>query len=340
MFRKSALFVVLLPAAMIIFFVTANGAGQAAEVEILFLHHSTGGNVYTEGEVAEWIRNYNDNRGTDYHITARSYPDKPYSWSNYPYDYWHLWIDGACDNDEPGITCLEALAADYDVIIFKHCFPGADVLADTGSPAVSSDRKSLENYRLQYRALRNRMDSYPNTIFIVWTLAPRHRLATSPDNAARAAQFVDWVKNDFLSEDGEEHPNIFIFDFWGIAAEPDAAPVNGAVNCLKYIYERSHVDSNSHPNTLANETAGPLFAARIVEVVESFAGGEETIPEAGEENSNTGETGDSSGGGDGSGGSCFLSGFFAAHGAGQSPSAEPGHTLFPLYPGAKAGGSQ
>ena len=248
----------------------------AADEKILFLHHSTGGNVYTQGDVPSWISNYNNQNGTNYSIEERAYPNSPYPWNNYPYDYWNLWVNGECDSSDPDIECLDSMVEDYDVIILKHCYPGSDVLADIGNPSVSSDRKSLENYKLQYRALRDLMDTFPDTIFIVWTLAPRHRLATDADNAARAAQFVDWIKNDFLTEDGKSHPNIFIFDLWGIVAEQNPNPQNGEVNCLKYEYERSHTGSDSHPNTEANEVAGPLFAERIVNVIQSFQSGGST----------------------------------------------------------------
>ena len=245
----------------------------AADEEILFLHHSTGRNVYNEGDVPEWISDYNDANGTNYQIQERSYPTGSYSWSNYPYDYWNLWINGACDSGDPDIECLDSMAADYDVIIFKHCFPGSDIVAGTGTGFVDSSTKTLENYKLQYRALRDLMDTFTDTIFIVWTLPPRHRLATNADNAARAAQFVNWVKNNFLTEDGQAHPNIFIFDFWGIVAEQNPDPANGEVNRLKYDYERSHSSSDSHPNTLANETAGPIFAERIVNAIQAFQTG-------------------------------------------------------------------
>lgn len=236
---------------------------------IIFLHHSTGSGVYNTGGVRAWFDNYNQTHGTSYTISDRSYPSSPYPWSNYPYDYWNLWVNGSCDSSRPGIECMDTLAAAYDVIIYKHCYPGAAINADTGSPDISSNRRSLENYKLQYRALRDMMDGYPDTKFILWTLAPLHRLASNPDREARAAEFVDWVKNDFLTEDGKRHPNIFIFDFWGNVAETDAFPLQGRTNSLKYEYERSHSSSDSHPNTLANETVGPVFAQAIVDVINS-----------------------------------------------------------------------
>ena len=240
----------------------ASPVHAAGDENIIFLHHSTGAGVYSGGGVPGWFADYNSSHGTSYLMNERSYPDSPYPWASYPYDYWNLWVHGACDSDNTNIECMNTLTQKYDVIIFKHCFPGADVLADTGSPDVGSATKSLENYKLQYRALRALMDQYPQTIFIVWTLAPLHRNATTAANAGRAKLFVDWVMNDFLTEDGKLHNNIFIFDFWGLAA--------GSDNFLKYAYEGSHTGSDSHPNQLANQTIGPLFSQAIVDDINIF----------------------------------------------------------------------
>ena len=97
---------------------------------IIFLHHSTGGNLYSQGGVASWIADYNSANGTTYQITERAYPNSPYPWSNYPYDYWNLWVNQACNSTDPDIECMHTLTQNFDVIIFKHCFPGADVLAE------------------------------------------------------------------------------------------------------------------------------------------------------------------------------------------------------------------
>lgn len=234
---------------------------------VIFLHHSTGAGVYSEGNVAGWIETYNSDHGTSYQLTEMSYPNAPYPWENYPYDYWNLWVNNACSGSEPNIECMSGLCASYDVISFKHCFPGADVLADDETSSVSSSKKTIGNYKLQYRALRDLMDTYPDNKFIVWTLTPLHRLSTSAENAARAREFVDWVKNDWLQEDGNEHPNIYIFDFFNYMAESNSSPEYGSVNCLKYIYEGDHNGSDSHPNALANQTVGPIFAEFIVNTI-------------------------------------------------------------------------
>jgi len=234
----------------------------------LFLHHSTGGNVFYEGNVGEYFMEYNDSQAKSYQITERAYPDSPYPWENYPYDYWNLWVNHACDNSNENIMCLDGMTLQYDVIILKHCFPGAGLEAGNGEAEVNSPVKTLANYKLQYNALLSMMDQYPGTKFIVWTLAPLHRNATNSEQAGRAYEFVQWVKDAWLLEDGKDHPNVYIFDFFSLAAEMDPNPVNGAQYCLKYDYEGDHEGSDSHPNTLANETIGPVFAQFVIDVIE------------------------------------------------------------------------
>lgn len=232
----------------------------------IFLHHSTGGGVYQQGNVEDWIAKYNSDNKTNIEITETSYPNSPWPWDNYPYDFWKLWVDGSCDPNQPGIECLNTLTQKYNIIIFKHCFPGASINSDNGAGNITSNNKTIPNYKLQYRALRQTFDNFPDTKFIVWTLAPLHRLATTSEKATRANEFSSWVIEEWLAEDQKEHPNIFVFDFFGLAAELESNTINGQQYCLKYIYEGSHSDNDSHPNTLANETIGPLFAQKIVDV--------------------------------------------------------------------------
>ena len=162
-----------------------------------------------------------------------------------------------------------SLVENYDVVIMKHCSPASDILEDVGRPDPSSPRKSLENYKAIYRLLRAEFNKHRDILFIVWTLPPRHRLFEPSDgnkdtNSARATEFSNWLKGDFLIEAGV-HPNIFIWDFREIVMDPKN-------NFIKYEYESEHNAPDSHPNKVANNVAGTQFAKFIVDSIASFFG--------------------------------------------------------------------
>lgn len=159
------------------------------------------------------------------------------------------------------------LVSKYDVIIMKHCFPSSDIIEDSGMVDPCSSRQSPENYKAVYRLLRNEFDNYPDKLFIIWTLPPRHRLyepieGDKYENAARATAFSNWLLGEYLSESGS-HPNIYVWDFRSLVTDPDTG-------FLEYEYELSHRRPDSHPNKSANNTVGPRFARFIVDSIEAF----------------------------------------------------------------------
>jgi hypothetical protein len=226
----------------------------AGTVRIAYLHHSTGGNVWGGG-VPDYFAAYNTTHGTHYQITERAYPDSPYPWANYPYDYWNLWVNpsGPAEDGNPNIHSLAKLCSDYDVIVFKHCFPVSDLAADTGSASVSSSAKRAENYKLQYAALKARLNAFPAKKFIVWTGAA---LTLGQSNAAsgqRARDFFAWVKNTW-DVDGD---NVFVWDFFELETEGG--------NFLMDVHSSS---GDSHPNAAFCSTVAPYIGRRIVDVIE------------------------------------------------------------------------
>lgn len=245
--------------AMLLFAAGCDSSGEGADVSegtvnIVFLHHSTG-NVIWKAGVKKWFKKYNKQTGTDYTITERAFPaESPYGWNNYPYDYWNIWVKNAGTSPFQGEPTLEMLTADYDLIVFKHCFPVSAVEEDTGTPDVGSSEKRIENYKLQYDALKKKMHEFPGTKFLVWTGAAQVRKATDEASASRAKRFFDWVKNEW-DEPGD---NIFVWDFYGLETE-------GGLY-LKDEYAES--PSNSHPNKKFAETAAPLLCRRITDVLE------------------------------------------------------------------------
>ena len=223
-------------------------------ISILFLHHSTGGRVWNGG-VAKWIKTYNRRNATSYNIVEQAFPKStPYGWNNYPYDYWNIWINHQGDKSYMREPTLEMITARYAVIIFKHCFPVGKILEDTGESDVASQEKRIENYQVQYNALKAKMHQYYDKKFIIWTGAALVRGVTDEAEATRARAFFDWVKNEW----DEPRDNIFLWDFYELET--------GGELYMKDEYAAG--PTNSHPNLVFCKKVATLFAQRIVDVIE------------------------------------------------------------------------
>lgn len=224
-------------------------------VHIIFLHHSTGEYVYNEG-VADYFTDYNTLHGTQYQFNELWYPSNSYAprYSNYPYDYWNLWVDHQGSSQYGSELNLDQIAPNYDVIVFKHCYPVSEISEDNGNPDVTSAGQTIANYQLQYAALKTRMRQFPTKKFILWTGAALNIGSTNAGDAQRAQAFFNWVK-DTWDEDGD---NIFIWDFYALETEGD-------------LYMNDAYDSGTydpHPNESFSSTVAPYFAQRVIDVIE------------------------------------------------------------------------
>jgi hypothetical protein len=235
---------------------------------ILFLHHSTGHciwvgntNLYLykltqKGDVQKFFDNYNRKKKTNYKISEQLFPkNKPYGWNNYPYDYYNIWVKNAGEKEYMEEPTLELLTKEYDIIIFKHCFPVSRILEDTGTPNINSDEKRLGNYKLQYIALKQKMHEFPNNKFILWTPAICTENNMTRDQAERTKMFYNWIIDEWKEKDD----NIFIWDFYKYETEGKLfLPDNYAVS-----------PDNSHPGKEFSGKVATLFSQYIIDVIES-----------------------------------------------------------------------
>lgn len=234
--------------------------------KILFLHHSTGGQIVqgrvpkyiykftNKGSIHNWFDKYNRKNKTKYEFTDQVFPKKePYGWNNYPYDYYTIWIKNC--GFEPFMTepTLEILTQNYDLIIFKHCYPVCRIENDQ-KPNINSPKKTISNYKLQYEALKEKFYQFTNTKFLVWTGAALVKGTLTDDQAKNAREFFRWIREEW-DETGD---NIFIFDFYELETE-------GGVY-LKPEYARGI--NNSHVSLKFAKKTYPLFCQRIVDVIE------------------------------------------------------------------------
>ena len=239
-----------------------------ADTKIVFLHHSTGGAIWRgdvnryvhkitgKGDVEKFFAKYNKAHDKGYMIVDQAFPkSEPYGWHNYPYDYYDIWVKNAGSQSHMEEPTLELLTESYDVIIFKHCYPVGRIQEDTGSPDIDSDEKRIENYKLQYEALKQKLHEFQDNKFILWTpaaLVAEHH--TTEAQAIRTREFYEWILNDW----DEEGDNIYLWDFYKLETEGE----------LYMKVEYAIGPDDSHPNPAFAGRVAPLFGQFIVDVIE------------------------------------------------------------------------
>jgi len=219
-------------------------------IRILFMHHSTGGNLIQQGGVRDgltalgyefWDHGYNEEglsgpdgspTGTDFAV-----PD-----DNTNPDGWAA-IFAQPVTDPPTNTLSTMLG--YDVILFKSCFPTSDI----------TDEEMLVDYERYYLSIRDVIDRHPDKLFVAFTPPPLVPGATSLENAARAKRWAAYLASD---EYGKGHPNLAVFDFFSLLADRDGY--------LRVEYRSD--ESDSHPNDLANRTIGPVLVRFVRDAIE------------------------------------------------------------------------
>ncbi len=273
-------FLILIIAIMLMFINACKKQESEGEINIIFLHHSTGNVIWRGGNknfisrvaarlsdgladrlerkaaLPAMIEKHNKKCNVNYKISEIEFPKAtPYGWNNYPYDYYNIWIKNAGENYFMEEPTLEILTKKYQVIIFKHCYPVSNIQPDADSADIDSDKKTLSNYKLQYSALRDKLHEFPDTRFILFTGAAQVKSKISEDEAKIAREFFTWVTKEWdLPGD-----NIFIWDLYQLETE-------GGLY-FRTEYATSSIDS--HPNTSFARKAVKLLFNRITDIIET-----------------------------------------------------------------------
>lgn len=222
---------------------------------IIFLHHSCGANLIMEGGVREGLTDlgygfYDHGYNEEGLVLA----DGTWTGTNFDVPGDNTDPDGyAAIFSQPLHDPLDNAFShlmQYDVIAFKSCFPVSNIESDA----------QLAQYESHYLSIRDRMDQHPERMFVIVTQPPELPANSDPDAAARARTFVNWLQSDeYLAG----HPNIFVFDFFGLLAGTD--------NFLRPEYRIDEYDA--HPNELANGTVGPLFVDFLDRAIRTYREG-------------------------------------------------------------------
>jgi len=141
-----------------------------------------------------------------------------------------------------------------DIIMFKSCYPNSNVMAgNEGEGSATDSTATLANYRAVMAELEPVLAAHPGKKFVYVTSPPLIPERTTSENAARARQFNEWVKSEFLTLYNEHtgQTNLLVFDLFDVLSD-DA-------NVLKEEYRRG--DNDAHPNRKANREATKRFLA-------------------------------------------------------------------------------
>lgn len=224
----------------------------------IFLHHSTGGNIWgpngSNTSIPDEIDNYNANNGYTgddaCSMNQAGWPDNP--WDNNWYR-WHNIFDGV-----DATADIEDYLDENRIIVIKSCFPSSEMSGIGSSDDMSNPTvKSLWNYKWHWRSFLKVMQEHPENFFVIWTNAPLVPNATNTDEAELSHQFCDWAKNilgaGLDDEFGPLPKNVYVFDFFHKLVDEN------------YMMDTDYsVDEwDSHPNSDATELVAPQFVEEI-----------------------------------------------------------------------------
>jgi hypothetical protein len=242
---------------------TGGGGGGGSKVygpsttegTVFFLHHSTGNGFIEDGDIRASFEAYNLTYGVTFEFWDHGYNspglrDDSGNFTHTDYDVpgdntnpdglYDLWTSGASD----WTHTRNEILTHYHEIAFKSCFPASDI----------PDADTLQQYKDWYTAIIASCEAkYPSHTFVIMSTPPLHPLATTTTEAANARAFADW-----LTPACAGHANIVYFNLFNYLADP-------ATDMLSTEYQGSTTESDSHPNTAANQMVGHVFAKFLLD---------------------------------------------------------------------------
>jgi len=257
---------------------TTTQGGTHGLTKFFFLHQSTGQgliNNYDTGTpiMRGTIESYNLAHGTHFELwdywgmgdgglidasgnpTGINIYDPPIDYSQTDAESLYLtWIS----SETAWADLRNRIMSSFEVIAFKSCFVANNIIDDD----------ELKQRKDWYVGMRNFFDSHPDKLFVVMSFPTQVPLTTTASSAAYARAFANWLKSPtYLSG----HPNVVCFDLFNYLASPIGSP---EANMLRPEYRRpeaySTIEPDAHPNTLANETIGPIFAQFLIDAALNY----------------------------------------------------------------------
>jgi hypothetical protein len=233
----------------------------------IFLHHSTGSNIWgpngSSTSIPQQIALYNATHsysGSDaVSLNESGWPVTP--WDN----EWERWHRIFYNMDTVNADIRPILAANK-IVMIKSCFPSSNMWGGAGTKADTANwnTKSVTNYKWHWRKIIERMRQYPSNFFVIWTNAALVASATNSTEATNANWFCRWAKDTLAegmdTEFGVFPKNVYVFDFFHKLADANwRLPLQYAVN-----------SGDSHPNATATLLVAPVFVQEVFNAAQIY----------------------------------------------------------------------
>ena len=202
-----------------------NPAPPEQPVRLIFIHHSTGEN---------WLQDGYGDLGIALDANNYFVSDTNYGWG--PGNIgdrtdivdWPEWFGP--DRSSRALSRLYAedgqnswwtrtLAnpgGENEIIMFKSCFPNSELSGSPNDPPTPGEYDyTVGSAKYIYNLLLDYFLTRPDKMFVAITAPP----VSSPEYAANARAFNNWLVSDWLSD----YPgsNVFVFDFFDVLTGPD-----------------------------------------------------------------------------------------------------------------------
>ncbi|MHC1706368.1 MAG: carboxypeptidase-like regulatory domain-containing protein [Bacteroidales bacterium] len=229
----------------------------------IFLHHSTGANIYgpngSNTSVPLEMAGYNSDHGYTgseaVNLTETWFP----AYNDNEWSTWHTIFEQGTPED------ICTLCMGNPILMIKSCFPSSAVQSagnpsDTLTPAL----KTVYNYKWHWRHIIQVLENHPEHFFVIWTNAPLVQSQTNPLEASLSKWFCQWA-HDTLAAGldpvyGAFPPNVYVFDFF-----QKLTTFQGYLNPM---YAASFWDS--HPNALATELIAPQLVTETFDAAIAY----------------------------------------------------------------------
>ncbi len=163
-----------------------------------------------------------------------------------------------------------------EIIMFKSCFPNSDLYGHPNDPPLAEpdDSYTVANAKAVYNKILTYFATRQDKLFIVITAPPLMQSETTPQRAANARAFNNWLVNDWLKD--YPYKNVAVFDYYNVltsnggnANNNDAGAAqgnhhrwwNGQIQHIQTVNNNyaAYPSGDSHPSSAGHQKATAEF---------------------------------------------------------------------------------